>query len=88
MPEHKIRSNVTIKDKEGNEKQYRVEAFFDLDDKSYALLTSKEEDLLMRIEGDELIELADNEEIKSILGSYQSIINSLPDSDQSDLRTK
>lgn len=86
--EHNISSHVTIRDEEGNNKQYRVEAFFDMDEKSYALLTSKEESLLMRVEGDELVGIADPEERDNILDAYEIALHSLPDAEQSELKTK
>lgn len=88
MTEHHIRDHVTIEDDNGNRKQYRVEALFDMDDKSYALLTSKKETLVMRVEGDDLIGVANPEERDTILDAYEIAVGSLPDAEQSELRTK
>lgn len=88
MTEHKINSRVTLSDEEGNHKEYRVEAFFDVDDQSYAMLTSKDEKLLMNVKGNDLVRLASPEETESILGAYLRTVQSLPDADQNELRTK
>ena len=85
-----IRDHVTLRDEKGNEKEYRVESLFDMDDKSYAMLTTKDDDetLVMRVEGDELIGIADPDEMNAILDSYYIAVRSLPDEEQSELRTK
>ncbi len=61
--------------KKGIEKQYAVEALFDMRNQTYALLQSNGEALLMRVENEKgeqyLIGLTDSEERDSILDAYQ-----------------
>ncbi|WP_427125996.1 DUF1292 domain-containing protein [Priestia megaterium] len=66
---------ITIEDENGIEKQYAVEALFDMRNQTYALLQSNGEALLMRVENEKgeqyLIGLTDSEERDSILDAYQ-----------------
>ena len=87
MPEHNLGSHVIIRDVYGNDKEFRVEAIFDVDEQAFALLTSKDETHVMKVEGDDIIGLADPIDRNSILNAYE-MVNSLPDSDQSELRTE
>lgn len=77
-----VRDYITIEDEEGQEKEYAVEALFDMEEESYALLTSEEETLLMKIEGEEgdqyLVGITDPEELDSILGAYQIAVEAAP----------
>jgi uncharacterized protein YrzB (UPF0473 family) len=74
MEMHEIRDQITIEDDDGNEKEYNVEALFDMADDSYALLSSSEEVILMRIEEYEdeqtLVGITNPEEKASILAAY------------------
>lgn len=74
MEMHEIRDQITIEDDDGNEKEYNVEALFDMADESYALLSSNEEVILMRIEEYEdeqtLVGVTNPEEKASILSAY------------------
>jgi uncharacterized protein YrzB (UPF0473 family) len=69
------RDLITIEDEKGIEKQYAVEALFDMRNQTYALLQSNGEALLMRVENEKgeqyLIGLTDSEERDSILDAYQ-----------------
>ncbi|RXI95519.1 DUF1292 domain-containing protein [Anaerobacillus alkaliphilus] len=69
-----IRDQITIQDEEGNMVDFNVEALFDMADDSYALLSSEDEVVLMRIEddGDEqsLVGITNQEEKASILAAY------------------
>ncbi|MGF9943836.1 DUF1292 domain-containing protein [Priestia megaterium] len=69
------RDFITIEDEKGIEKQYAVEALFDMRNQTYALLQSNGEALLMRVENEKgeqyLIGLTDSEERDSILDAYQ-----------------
>ncbi|QOY34987.1 DUF1292 domain-containing protein [Anaerobacillus isosaccharinicus] len=74
MEMHEIRDQIIIEDDDGNEKEYNVEALFDMADESYALLSSNEEVILMRIEEYEdeqtLVGVTNPEEKASILSAY------------------
>jgi len=76
------RDFITIEDENGNEKEFAVEALFDMEDQSYALLVSGDETVLMRIEeyGDEqyLVGINDKKEREAILDAYQIAIDHAP----------
>jgi uncharacterized protein YrzB (UPF0473 family) len=76
------RDFVTIEDENGIEKQYAVEALFDMRNQTYALLQSNGEVLLMRVEDEKgeqyLVGLTDSEERDSILDAYQIAIEATP----------
>ncbi len=73
-----FRDHVTIQDQEGNVKTFAVEALFDMGEKSYALLRNKNETLLMRVEGKELVGLASEEEKNDILDAYEIAVDAVP----------
>lgn len=69
-------NRITVEDEHGNVKEYAVEAMFDMNDEWYALLTSDENRILMRVvdgEGeDQYLEgIDDPEEAASVLDAYQ-----------------
>jgi uncharacterized protein YrzB (UPF0473 family) len=69
-------NRVTVEDEQGNEKEYAVEALFDMNEEFYALLTSDEDRILMRVvdgEGEDqyLVGIDDPEEAASVLDAYQ-----------------
>jgi hypothetical protein len=76
------RDFITIEDERGIEKQYVVEALFDMRNQTYALLQSNGEALLMRVEDDKgeqyLVGLTDPEERDSILDAYQIAVEATP----------
>ncbi|MGF9889626.1 DUF1292 domain-containing protein [Priestia megaterium] len=76
------RDFITIEDENGIEKQYAVEALFDMRSQTYALLQSNGEVLLMRVEDEKgeqyLVGLTDSEERDSILDAYQIAIEATP----------
>ncbi len=74
MTKHNISDHVTMKDEEGNEKLYRVDALFDLDEQRYALLTAKGELIPMQVIGDELIEIDDQNLSESIIHAYRMAV--------------
>jgi uncharacterized protein YrzB (UPF0473 family) len=77
-----VRDFVTIEDENGVEKKYSIEALFDMEEQTYALLQSNGETLLMRVEdeGDEqyLVGLSDFKERESIMDAYQIAIEAKP----------
>ncbi|MCF8886808.1 DUF1292 domain-containing protein [Priestia megaterium] len=76
------RDFITIEDEKGIEKQYAVEALFDMRNQTYALLQSNGEALLMRVEDEKgeqyLVGLTDPEERDSILDAYQIAVEATP----------
>lgn len=82
MSESDVRDYVTIEDDRGQEKQYAVEALFDMENQSYALLSSEEETILMRVEGEEgdryLVGITDDEESEAILSAYEIAVENAP----------
>jgi uncharacterized protein YrzB (UPF0473 family) len=77
------RDFVTIEDENGIEKQYAVEALFDMKEQTYALLQSNGETLLMRVEEDDndeqyLVGLTNQQERESILDAYQIAVEAVP----------
>lgn|GEM_PF-770771 len=69
-------NRITVEDEQGNEKEYAVEALFDMNEDWYALLTSDEDRILMRVVGGEgedqyLVGIDDPEEAASVLDAYQ-----------------
>ncbi|GAB1794619.1 DUF1292 domain-containing protein [Priestia megaterium] len=76
------RDFITIENEKGIEKQYAVEALFDMRNQTYALLQSNGEVLLMRVEDEKgeqyLVGLTDSEERDSILDAYQIAVEATP----------
>lgn len=72
---NKNRDFITVKAEDGIEKHYTVEALFDMEDQTYALLESDDETVLMRVENENgeqyLVGLNNPEERNSILEAYQ-----------------
>ncbi|KIL35940.1 hypothetical protein SD71_11260 [Cohnella kolymensis] len=83
MEDEKKRDLITVEDAEGKTKQLAVEALFDMNDSTYALLKSTDDIILMRVVGNEAgeqyLEGIDNEEeANSILDAYQIAIDAAP----------
>lgn len=76
------RDYITIEDEKGNQKEYAVEAMFDMEEESYALLSAENETIVMRIEGEDgnqyLVGISDPEESEAILDAYQIAIENAP----------
>ncbi len=80
--EEEVRDSVTILDEEGNEKEYTIEALFDMEDQGYALIRNPDETLLMRIEDEDgeqyLVGITDDNEREAILDAYQIAVEAAP----------
>nr|WP_091774208.1 DUF1292 domain-containing protein [Piscibacillus halophilus] len=80
MEEH--RDRITIKDEQGAERELIVEALFDMEEDSYALLKDQDETLLMKIEqqGEEqfLVPIEDPHIRNSILDAYEIALDAAP----------
>jgi len=75
MENNEQRDYITIADEDGHEREYAIEALFDMEDQSYALLRSGDETIVMRIEEEDgehyLVGIVDPEESEAILDAYQ-----------------
>jgi hypothetical protein len=82
MEPNEIRDQITVEDEHGQQLNFSVEALFDMKDHSYALLTSNEETLLMRVEEDHneqyLVGISDPNERDSILQAYEIAVEANP----------
>jgi len=76
------RDFITIEDKKGNRKEFAVEALFDMEEESYALLAADDETIVMKIEGEEgnqyLVGIEDPLESEAILDAYQIAVEEAP----------
>ncbi|WP_078410502.1 DUF1292 domain-containing protein [Priestia abyssalis] len=76
------RDFLTIEDEHGIEKQYAVEALFEMEGNAYVLLRAHGETILMRVEDDGgeqyLAGLSNPEERESILEAYQIAVEAAP----------
>ena len=69
------RDYITVEDERGNRKDYSVEALFDMEEESYALLKAEDETIVMKVEGEEgdqyLLGISDPLESEAILDAYE-----------------
>lgn len=76
-----IRDIITISDESGNETDFSVEALFDMNDDTFALLRDGEETVLMKVENEEseqyLVGITD-EEKESVLDAYEIAVQANP----------
>ncbi|WP_428908208.1 DUF1292 domain-containing protein [Niallia sp. Krafla_26] len=77
-----IRDLITIESENGEQLSFEVEALFDMEGKSYALLRSDEQTVLMRVKegksGQQLIQISDQSEKESLLDAYQIAVAASP----------
>jgi uncharacterized protein YrzB (UPF0473 family) len=82
MESNEERDQITIEDENGLTKDYSVEALFDMEDHSYALLSSNEDTILMRVEDEDdgqfLVGITDPDERDSILHAYEIAVDANP----------
>ncbi|WP_188205939.1 DUF1292 domain-containing protein [Alkalibacillus aidingensis] len=73
-----LRDYISVEDEDGNEREFSVEAMFDMNEESYALLKDENEIFVMRVEdeGDDqyLVPITDDTEKESILDAYEVAI--------------
>jgi uncharacterized protein YrzB (UPF0473 family) len=76
------RDYITIKDDEGNLKDFAVEALFEMEGRSYALLAAEDETMVMEVEGEDgdqyVVGISDPTESQSILDAYQIAVEEAP----------
>ncbi len=72
---YRLRDSVTIKNEKSAETEYFIEALFEVDDESYALIRNDDETLLMKIEEENgeqyLVGVGKPDLNESILDAYQ-----------------
>ena len=77
-----IRDLITVEDEAGKEMSYEVEALFDMQGETYALLRSDDDTILMQVEEDEqgqhLVGLSNETEKEAILDAYQIAVDAAP----------
>jgi uncharacterized protein YrzB (UPF0473 family) len=83
MAEDALRDRIIVTDEEGIEKEFAVEALFDMNDNSYALLQSGEDIVLMQVvdNGEDeqyLVPIEDKEEAAWILDAYEIAVDAAP----------
>lgn len=82
MEKDEIRDLITVENDRGQQVSYEVEALFEMNGASYALLRSNDETLLMRVEEDDkgqhLVGLSDNREKDAILDAYEIAVDAAP----------
>lgn len=82
MQSDSIRDLITIEGENGEQLSFEVEAMFDMEGKSYALLSSEEQTVLMRViedeTGQQLVPISDQIEKESILDAYQVAVEASP----------
>lgn len=76
-----MRDIITISDESGNEIDFSVEALFDMNDDTFALLRDGEETVLMKVENEEseqyLVRITD-EEKELVLDAYEIAVQANP----------
>ncbi|WP_053363220.1 DUF1292 domain-containing protein [Bacillus sp. FJAT-27251] len=82
MERDEIRDLITVENELGQQISYEVEALFEMNGESYALLRSNEETILMRVEednkGQHLVGLSDDSEKEAILDAYEIAVDAAP----------
>lgn len=85
MKNDSIRDLVTVTDDRGKERQFEVEALFEMNGESYAMLRDEEGTVLMRVEeqgGDQfLLGLESDMEKSDLLDAYQIAVDAAPAED-------
>ena len=76
------RDVIVVTDEFGQQLEFGIEGLFEMNDESYVLLTSDEETLLMKVEGEgddqELVGIEDPELLQSLLDAYQLAVEATP----------
>ncbi|KKK37737.1 hypothetical protein WQ57_12320 [Mesobacillus campisalis] len=82
MERDEIRDLITVENELGQQVSYEVEALFEMNGESYALLRSSEETILMKVEEDDkgqhLVGLSDDIEKEAILDAYEIAVDAAP----------
>ncbi|MCM3121791.1 DUF1292 domain-containing protein [Mesobacillus sp. AQ2] len=82
MDNDSVRDLVTVRDEMGNERQFEVEALFEMNGLSYAMLREGEETVVMKVEdqGEDqfLVGLESEGEKSNLLDAYQIAVDAAP----------
>ncbi|WP_071394898.1 DUF1292 domain-containing protein [Bacillus tuaregi] len=82
MENDSLRDLVTVEDESGRQVSYEVEALFEMQGESYALLRNQDDTILMRVEEDEhgqhLVNISSASDKESLLDAYQIAVDSVP----------
>ena len=82
MENDSIRDLVTVVDDQGNQRQFEVEALFEMNGESFAMLRDQEGTVLMRVEEQNgqqfLVGLNDEIEKSNLLDAYQIAVDAAP----------
>ncbi|MBT2695419.1 DUF1292 domain-containing protein [Bacillus sp. ISL-55] len=85
MKNDSIRDLVTVTDDSGRERQFEVEALFEMNGESFAMLRDEEGTVLMRVEEDGgnqfLVGLESDLEKSDLLDAYQIAVDAAPAED-------
>lgn len=85
MENDSIRDLVTVTDDRGGQRQFEVEALFDMNGESYAMLRDEEGTVLMKVEeqgGEQyLVGLDSDIEKSQLLDAYQIAVDAAPAED-------
>lgn len=81
-----LRDYITVEDEDGTERLFAVEAMFDMNEKTYALLRSekdKDDAIVMQVETDDenkqyLVGINDQEETTNLLDAYALAVEANP----------
>lgn len=81
-----LRDYITVEDEDGSEKQFAVEAMFDMNEKTYALLRSEhnqDDTIIMQVETDDenkqyLVGINSDEEKTNVLDAYEIAVEANP----------
>ncbi|CAM4018045.1 DUF1292 domain-containing protein [Mesobacillus thioparans] len=82
MDHDSVRDLVTVRDDSGNERQFEVEALFEMKGQSYAMLREGDETVVMKVEdhGEDqfLVGLESEGEKSNLLDAYQIAVDAAP----------
>ncbi|WP_462410864.1 DUF1292 domain-containing protein [Neobacillus sp. Marseille-QA0830] len=82
MKQDEPRDYITVEDEHGNRIEYAIEALFDMEEESYALLKNEKETIVMKIEDEEgsqyLIGINNPIETEAVLDAYQIAVENAP----------
>ncbi len=82
MDHDSVRDLVTVRDDRGNERQFEVEALFEMKGQSYAMLRDGDETVVMKVEdnGEDqfLVGLESESEKSNLLDAYQIAVDAAP----------
>ncbi|MBT2683422.1 DUF1292 domain-containing protein [Bacillus sp. ISL-37] len=85
MKNDSIRDLVTVTDDRGKERQFEVEALFEMNGESFAMLRDEDGTVLMRVEEDGgnqfLVGLESDLEKSDLLDAYQIAVDAAPAED-------